>query len=133
VRVIGFDDHPAVLAADPDLTEQNSLWQIKELTMAILHADALVFFGAAGDLAHKKIFSALKAMLKRCHLDVPVIGVAKAGWNLEQLRARAHDSLGKHGGVDAVAFDKLSGLLRYVQPCWSSKLFQRSRNRLRDR
>jgi hypothetical protein len=78
------------------------------------HSDALVFFGATGDLAYKKIFPALQAMLKRGHLDVPVIGVAKAGWNLEQLRARAHDSLEKHGGVDAAAFDKLSGLLRYV-------------------
>ena len=78
------------------------------------HADALVFFGATGDLAYKKIFPALQAMLKRGHLDVPVIGVAKAGWNLEQLRARAHDSLEKHGGVDAAAFDKLTGLLRYV-------------------
>jgi glucose-6-phosphate 1-dehydrogenase len=78
------------------------------------HADALVFFGATGDLAYKKIFPALQAMLKRGQLDVPVIGVAKAGWNLEQLRARAHDSLEKHGGVDAAAFDKLSGLLRYV-------------------
>jgi glucose-6-phosphate 1-dehydrogenase len=78
------------------------------------HSDALVFFGATGDLAYKKIFPALQAMLKRGHLDVPVIGVAKAGWNLEQLRARAHDSLEKHSSVDAVAFDKLSGLLRYV-------------------
>src|ERR1700693_168019 len=78
------------------------------------HADALVFFGATGDLAYKKIFPALQAMVKRGRLEVPVIGVAKAGWNLEQLRARAHDSLEKHGGVDAAAFDKLSGLLRYV-------------------
>ncbi len=78
------------------------------------HSDSLVFFGATGDLAYKKIFPALQAMLKRGHLDVPVIGVAKAGWNLEQFRARAHDSLEKHGGVDAAAFDKLSGLLRYV-------------------
>jgi glucose-6-phosphate 1-dehydrogenase len=78
------------------------------------HSDALVFFGATGDLAYKKIFPALQAMLKRGHLNVPIIGVAKAGWNLEQLRARAHDSLEKHGGVDAAAFDKLSGLLRYV-------------------
>ena len=82
--------------------------------MSDSHSDALVFFGATGDLAYKKIFPALQAMLKRGHLDVPVIGVAKAGWNLEQLRARAHDSLEKHGGVDAAAFDKLSGLLRYV-------------------
>ena len=78
------------------------------------HSDALVFFGATGDLAYKKIFPALQAMIKRGHLNVPVVGVAKAGWNLEQLRARAHDSLGKHGGVDAATFNKLSGVLRYV-------------------
>src|SRR5262252_7103187 len=78
------------------------------------HSDALVFFGATGDLAYKKIFPALQAMLKRGHLNVPVIGVAKAGWNLEQLKARAHDSLEKHGGVDAAAFEKLASLLRYV-------------------
>src|ERR1700681_4061612 len=82
--------------------------------MSDSHSDALVFFGATGDLAYKKIFPALQAMLERGHLNVPVIGVAKAGWNLEQLRARAHDSLEKHGGVDAAAFDKLSRLLRYV-------------------
>jgi len=79
-----------------------------------VHSDALVFFGATGDLAYKKIFPALQAMIKRGHLDVPVIGVAKAGWNLDQLRARAKDSLEKHGGVDAAAFGKLSSLLRYV-------------------
>jgi glucose-6-phosphate 1-dehydrogenase len=78
------------------------------------HSDALVFFGATGDLAYKKIFPALQAMLKRGHLNVPVIGVAKAGWTLDQLRARAHDSLEKHGGVDSAAFEKLSSLLRYV-------------------
>jgi len=52
--------------------------------------------------------------VKRGDLNVPVIGVAKAGWNVEQLRARARDSLAQHGGFDAAAFDKLSGLLRYV-------------------
>jgi len=77
-------------------------------------ADALVFYGATGDLAYKKIFPALQSMIKRGHLDVPVIGVAKAGWNLEQFRARAKDSLEKHGGIDAGAFDKLSRLLHYV-------------------
>jgi glucose-6-phosphate 1-dehydrogenase len=77
-------------------------------------SDALVFFGATGDLAYKKIFPSLQAMLKRGHLDVPVIGVAKAGWTLEQLRARARDSLEKHGEFDESTFDKLSGLLRYV-------------------
>src|SRR5213594_621285 len=82
--------------------------------MTSSHSDALVFFGATGDLAYKKIFPALQAMVKRGHLNVPVVGVAKAGWNLDQLRARAHDSLEKHGGVDTAAFEKLSGLLRYV-------------------
>src|SRR5216684_1273057 len=82
--------------------------------MSSLQSDALVFFGATGDLAYKKIFPALQAMVKRGHLDVPVVGVAKAGWNLDQLRARAHDSLEKHGGVDPAAFEKLNGLLRYV-------------------
>src|SRR5271155_3144586 len=82
--------------------------------MSIEHSDALVFFGATGDLAYKKIFPALQGMVKRGNLNVPVVGVAKAGWNLEQLRARAKDSLEKHGGLDPAAFEKLSGLLRYV-------------------
>jgi len=82
--------------------------------MSDFHSDALVFFGATGDLAYKKIFPALQAMVKRGHFNVPVVGVAKAGWNLDQLRARAHDSLEKHGGVDPPAFEKLCGLLRYV-------------------
>jgi glucose-6-phosphate 1-dehydrogenase len=82
--------------------------------MSNQHSDALVFFGATGDLAYKKIFPALQAMVKRGNLSVPVVGVAKAGWNLEQLRARAKDSLEKHGGVDPAAFEKLCGLLRYV-------------------
>src|SRR6516164_7159106 len=77
-------------------------------------SDALVFFGATGDLAYKKIFPALQAMVKRGTLNVPIIGVAKAGWNLDQLKARAKDSLEKHGGLDPAAFDKLSALLRYV-------------------
>jgi glucose-6-phosphate 1-dehydrogenase len=77
-------------------------------------SDALVFFGATGDLAYKKIFPSLQAMLKRGHLDAPIIGVAKAGWTLDQLKARVRDSLEKHGGLDAAAFDKLADLLRYV-------------------
>src|SRR5215467_6880714 len=78
------------------------------------HSDALVFFGATGDLAYKKIFPSLQAMVKRGHLNVPVVGVAKAGWNLDQLRARAKDSLEKHGGLDPALFQTLIGLLRYV-------------------
>ena len=78
------------------------------------HSDALVFFGATGDLAYKKIFPALQAMLKRGNLNIPIIGVAKAGWNLDQLRARACESVERHGGLDREAFDRLSRLLRYV-------------------
>jgi glucose-6-phosphate 1-dehydrogenase len=77
-------------------------------------SDALVFFGATGDLAHKKIFPALQAMVKRGHLDCRVIDVAKAGWNLDQLKARARDSLETHGGLDPAAFARLSDLLGYV-------------------
>jgi glucose-6-phosphate 1-dehydrogenase len=79
-----------------------------------IHSDTLVFFGATGDLAYKKIFPALQAMIKRGHLNVPVIGVARAGWSLDQMRARAKDSLEKHGGLDSAAFEKLCGLLRYI-------------------
>src|SRR5712675_3784972 len=83
--------------------------------MNVPHSDALFFFGATGDLAYKKIFPSLQAMIKRSHLDVPVIGVAKAGWNFDQLRARARDSIEKHGGgLEPATFDKLCGLLRYV-------------------
>src|SRR5580658_4780260 len=97
---------------------RNPKW-LKETIVANSHSDAFVFFGATGDLAYKKIFPALQAMLKRGHLNVPVIGVAKAGWTLDQFRARAHDSLEKHGGVDSAAFEKLSGLLRYVDGDYS--------------
>ena len=77
-------------------------------------SDALVFFGATGDLAYKKIFPALQALVKRGSLNVPVIGVARSGWKLDQLRKRAQDSLEKHGGLYRPAFDKLCDLLRYV-------------------
>src|SRR6516162_6132943 len=82
--------------------------------MDTIHSDALVFFGATGDLAYKQIFPALQAMVKRGHLNVPIIGVAKAGWNLDQLKARAKDSIEKHGDSDDAAMEKLIGLLRYV-------------------
>src|SRR5262249_40781588 len=64
--------------------------------------------------AFKKIFPALQAMVKRGHLDAPIIGVANAGWTLEQLRSRARESVEQHGGLDAAAFAQLSRLLRYV-------------------
>ena len=82
-------------------------------------SDALVFFGATGDLAYKKIFPALQAMMLRDGLDVPIIGVAHSGWTLEQLRQRAHDSLAQAakdagGSVDEAAFAKLAARLAYV-------------------
>jgi glucose-6-phosphate 1-dehydrogenase len=83
-------------------------------SMTPVQSDALVFFGATGDLAYKKIFPALQKMIKRGKLNVPVIGVANAGWTLDQLKARARDSVEKHGGLNQAAFDKLSKLLRYV-------------------
>ncbi len=83
--------------------------------MSDSNSDALVFFGATGDLAYKKIFPALQAMVKRGHLNVPVVGVARGSWDLERLRARAADSVREHGGgLDTDAFAKLSGLLHYV-------------------
>jgi len=79
------------------------------------HSDAFVFFGATGDLARKKIFPALQNMVKQGTLDVPVIGVAKSGWTVDQLRERARDSLTTFGGgVDPEAFPKLCELLTYI-------------------
>jgi glucose-6-phosphate 1-dehydrogenase len=86
----------------------------QEARMSTNQSDALVFFGATGDLAYKKIFPSLQAMVQRGRLAVPVIGVAKAGWNLDQMKARAKDSLETHGGLDPAAFATLAGLLRYV-------------------
>ncbi|MGH6864367.1 MAG: glucose-6-phosphate dehydrogenase, partial [Methylocella sp.] len=77
-------------------------------------SDAIVFFGATGDLAFKQIFPALQGLVCDEGLDVPIIGVAKAGWSLDQLKARAKDSLSSHGGLDTNGFVKLASLLRYV-------------------
>jgi glucose-6-phosphate 1-dehydrogenase len=87
--------------------------------MPIPRSDALVFFGATGDLAYKQIFPALQAMMLRDGLDLPIIGVAHSGWSVEKLRQRAHDSLAqaaKHqgGDVDEAAFAKFSARLQYV-------------------
>jgi glucose-6-phosphate 1-dehydrogenase len=79
------------------------------------NSDAFTFFGASGDLAYKKIFPALYAMTKRGHLEMPVIGVARSEWNLEQFQARARESIEKHGGaVDQAVLAKLLARLRYV-------------------
>jgi glucose-6-phosphate 1-dehydrogenase len=77
-------------------------------------SDAFVFLGATGDLAHKQIFPSLQGLIRDEGFNLPIVGVAKAGWNLDQLKARAKDSLEKHGGLDQDAFGKLIGLLHYV-------------------
>lgn len=77
-------------------------------------SDALVFFGATGDLAYKQIFPALQALAQRDLLDLPIVGVAKSGWNLDQLRQRAHESLEQYGGVDAEGWAMLLARLKYV-------------------
>src|SRR6202795_2562330 len=92
-----------------------NIQQIEENTpMSAPQSDALVFFGATGDLAYKKIFPALQSMVRRGHLNVPVVGVARAGWSLDQFKARARDSVEKHSGLDPAAFARLSALLRYI-------------------
>lgn len=85
----------------------------------IVHSDALVFFGATGDLAYKQIFPALQAMTRRGHLDMPVIGVAGRAWTSDQLRAHARQSLEEHGGVDEAAFKQLSERLQYLSGDYS--------------
>jgi glucose-6-phosphate 1-dehydrogenase len=81
-----------------------------------MKSDALVFFGATGDLAHKKIFPALYAMVKRGTLDVPVIAVAFSQWTLDRLRDHAKDGIERFGGGidDQAAFQRLLGLLSYI-------------------
>jgi glucose-6-phosphate 1-dehydrogenase len=82
--------------------------------MAPTTADALVFYGATGDLAYKKIFPALHGMARHGHLTMPVVAVAKSGWTLDQLRARAQESVERHGGLDREAFSTLMRSLAYI-------------------
>ena len=82
--------------------------------MILPRSDAFVFFGATGDLAYKKIFPALQAMVRAGELEMPIIGVARASWTQEQLRERARDSVEKNGGIDADAFAKLAAQLQYI-------------------
>jgi glucose-6-phosphate 1-dehydrogenase len=79
-----------------------------------VESDAFVFFGATGDLAYKKIFPALYAMVRRGGFHIPIIGMARAGWNLDKLKERARDSVQKSGDYDEQSFAKLAALLRYV-------------------
>jgi len=82
--------------------------------MNIPLSDALVFFGATGDLVYKKIFPNLYAMERRGHLQVPVIGVARSDWTIEQFRARARESINHHGGFDEAVFAKFQERLLYI-------------------
>jgi len=84
-----------------------------------LRSDALVFFGATGDLAYKQIFPSLQSMIKMGTLNSPIIGVAKSGWTLDQLRERVRNSLKEHGGIDEAAFAKLNQLLQYIDGDYS--------------
>jgi glucose-6-phosphate 1-dehydrogenase len=96
-------------------------------------SDAIVFFGATGDLADKQIFPALHGLVERHRLDVPIIGVARSGWDLGRLRARARESLERRGEVDEDAFAKLSSLLRYIDGDYQEpKTFTRLRKALGD-
>jgi hypothetical protein len=80
-------------------------------------SDALVFFGATGDLAHKQNFPALMGLVRDEGLNVPIVGVANAGWTLDQWKARAKDSLKRHGSYDEAGFAKLAALCS----AWSSR------------
>ncbi len=82
--------------------------------MTTLESDAFVFFGATGDLAYKKIFPALYAMVHRSGLAIPIIGMARAGWSLDKLRARARASVENGGDFESGCFEKLAAQLRYV-------------------
>ena len=81
--------------------------------MTILESDAFVFFGATGDLAYKKTFPALYAMV-RSGLDIPIIGMARAGWTLDKLKKRARDSVEHSDDFDPACFEKLAAQLHYV-------------------
>ena len=79
-----------------------------------IESDAFVFFGATGDLAYKKIFPALYAMVHKGELTIPIIGIARAGWSLDKLRERARASVQEAGDVEPECFAKMLALMRYV-------------------
>src|SRR5262245_29889126 len=89
--------------------------------MGAVQADALVFYGATGDLAYKKIFPALHGMALRGTLPPRVIAVAKSGWTIDQLRARAQESVERSGGFVRAAFDTLISSLSYIDGDYSDR------------
>src|SRR5688572_24791003 len=112
------------------MSYMNTISDIKESVVPNTPADALVFFGATGDLAHKKIFPALQSLAKRGNLDIPVI-VAKAGWTLDQLKSPAQDSVERYGGLDPDAFSRLSRRMDYIDGDYADPAtFQELRRKL---
>lgn len=103
------------------------------MSRSTVPSDALVLFGATGDLAYKKIFPALQALVRTGELNMPVIGVARAGWNLERLRERIRASLEHAGQIDEVAFGKLASQLRYIDGDYKDpETFKRLKESLAD-
>jgi glucose-6-phosphate 1-dehydrogenase len=101
--------------------------------MPTAKSDAFVFFGATGDLAYKQIFPALQALVKDGKLDMPVIGIARSGWDVDKLRKRAEASLKEHGGIDKAAFAKLSKQMQYIDGDYGdARTFTRLREALGD-
>ena len=106
---------------------------VEDQEMSQTVSDALVFFGATGDLAYKKIFPALQRLAKRGELNMPVIGVAKSGWDLDQLKQRAKESIEHAGGIDPEGFPKLMQVLRYIDGDYvDPAVFQQLRKELGD-
>ena len=89
--------------------------------MSDQESDAIVFFGASGDLAYKQIFPSLLRLVRDEGINVPIVGVAKSTWTLDDLRSRAKASLDEHGGADPESFQKLASLLRYVDGDYNDK------------
>ena len=89
--------------------------------MSNQESDAIVFFGASGDLAYKQIFPSLLRLVRDEGINVPIVGVAKSAWTIDDLRNRAKASLDEHGGADPESFQKLASLLRYVDGDYNDK------------
>ena len=101
--------------------------------MSPSHSDAFVFFGATGDLAYKKIFPALQAMIRHGELDIPIIGIARGGWTLARLQGRVRESLHENGEADEAALARLLAQLRFVDGDYSDPAtYQRLKHALAD-
>ena len=99
--------------------------------MTETRADALVLFGATGDLAYQQIFPALQSMARRDQLRVPVIAIARQSWTFEQVCARIRDSLTNHGGIDRSAYERLVARFTYVSGDYhDASTFERLRDAL---